>query len=167
MKCKSTYMHDNYSWVSIYTTPVTYMHACGFFWLPVWNDLCLRKILQQWKYKQLLSSFSCLLLLQVSKVFTGTFTRNIYSLKDRSIIIICSATLTSTPTVACPDDTVAFTCTLPGTMGVTIGWTVTPPTGLNVASASGAVSNSLVMNIIGSDGFMFRADYSGYSMEAW
>ncbi len=96
-------------------------------------------------------------------MFTGTITRNIYSLKDRSIIIICSATLTSTPTVACPDDTVAFTCTLPGTMGVTIGWTVTPPTGLNVASASGAVSNSFVMNIIGSDGFLFRADYSGFN----
>ena len=38
------------------------------------------------------------------------------------------ATLTSTPTstVACPDDTVIFTCTLPG---IFIRWDVTPPQG--------------------------------------
>ncbi len=32
----------------------------------------------------------------------------------------CAATLISTPTVACPDDTVTFTCTLPGSL---IRWT--------------------------------------------
>ena len=37
-----------------------------------------------------------------------------------------AATLTSTPTVSCPDDTVTFTCTLPG---IFIRWGVTPPQG--------------------------------------
>ncbi len=37
-----------------------------------------------------------------------------------------SATLISTPPVACPDDTVTFTCTLPGSL---IRWTVAPPQG--------------------------------------
>ena len=87
-----------------------------------------------------------------------------YSYRSRSInIIFVSATLTSTPTVACPDETVTFTCTLPGTMGVSIRWTVTPPPGLNVGSASGLVSNNVGTFTIGSDGFMFRADYSGFN----
>ncbi len=48
-------------------------------------------------------------------------------------------------------------------MGVSIRWTVTPPPGLNVASASGLVSNNVVTFTIGSDGFMFRADYTGFN----
>ncbi len=36
------------------------------------------------------------------------------------------AALTSTPAVACPDDTVIFTCILPG---VFIRWDITPPQG--------------------------------------
>ncbi len=75
----------------------------------------------------------------------------------------CAATLISTPTVACPDDTVTFTCTLPGAMGVNIRWTVVPPPGLNLANAVGSVSNTFLTSTIGSDGFMFRADYSGFS----
>ncbi|XP_064403144.1 sushi, von Willebrand factor type A, EGF and pentraxin domain-containing protein 1-like [Halichondria panicea] len=39
---------------------------------------------------------------------------------------LAAATLTTIPTVACPGDTVTFTCTLPGTL---IRWDVTPPQG--------------------------------------
>ncbi|XP_064383517.1 mucin-2-like [Halichondria panicea] len=39
---------------------------------------------------------------------------------------LAAATLISTPPVVCPDDTVTFTCTLPGSL---IRWTVTPPQG--------------------------------------
>ncbi len=38
-------------------------------------------------------------------------------------LAIFAATLTSTATVACPDDTVTFTCTLPGSF---IRWSITP-----------------------------------------
>ncbi len=49
-------------------------------------------------------------------------------------------------------------------MGVDLQWVVAPPPGLNnVPSASGLVSNSIVTREIGSDGFMFRADYSGHN----
>ncbi len=49
-------------------------------------------------------------------------------------------------------------------MGVSIRWTVAPPPGLNnVPSASGLVSNDVLTFTIGSDGFMFRADYSGFN----
>ncbi|XP_064403114.1 sushi, von Willebrand factor type A, EGF and pentraxin domain-containing protein 1-like [Halichondria panicea] len=41
------------------------------------------------------------------------------------LFVLAAATLTSTPTVACPGDTVIFTCTLPGSL---IRWKVTPPT---------------------------------------
>ncbi len=34
---------------------------------------------------------------------------------------------------------------------------------MDVASASGLVSNSIVTREIGSDGVMFRADYSGHN----
>ncbi|XP_064403253.1 uncharacterized protein LOC135348821 [Halichondria panicea] len=37
---------------------------------------------------------------------------------------LAAATLISTPTVACPDDTVTFTCTMPDSL---IRWDVTPP----------------------------------------
>ncbi len=37
-----------------------------------------------------------------------------------------AATLISTPTVACPDDTVTFTCTLSGSI---LLWDITPPQG--------------------------------------
>ncbi len=50
-------------------------------------------------------------------------------------------------------------------MGVDLQWTVTLPPGLNVPSASELVSNSVVTREIDSDGFMFRADYSGH--KAW
>ncbi len=48
-------------------------------------------------------------------------------------------------------------------MGVDLQWVVVPPPGLNVPSASGLVSNNFVTFTIGSDGFMFRADYSGFN----
>ncbi len=65
--------------------------------------------------------------------------------------------------MACPDDTVTFTCILPGAVGVTIRWTVTPPPELNVNSATGSVNNRVLTINIGSGGFMFQADYSGHN----
>ncbi|XP_064395887.1 uncharacterized protein LOC135342922 [Halichondria panicea] len=51
---------------------------------------------------------------------------------------LAAATLTSTPPVACPDDTVTFTCTLPG---IFIRWDVTPPQGQRF-SISLSISNT-------------------------
>ncbi len=48
-------------------------------------------------------------------------------------------------------------------MGVNIRWTVVPPPGLNLADAVGSVSNTFLKSTIGSDGFMFWADYTGFS----
>ena len=50
-----------------------------------------------------------------------------------------AATLTSTPTVACPDDTVIFTCTLPGSI---IQWRATSPQGQALFSINLIGSNT-------------------------
>ncbi len=72
------------------------------------------------------------------------------------------ATLISTPPVACPDDTVTFTCSLPSDVDGAILWTVTPPPGLNTVSVNGVVNNIGRTLTFGTDEmFMFRAAYSG------
>ncbi len=86
---------------------------------------------------------------------------NVFSMMKCNIIN--TVTLTSNIFVACPDDTLTFTCTVSSAVDHTISWTVTPPPapGRNLPPATVAVSNTFRTATIGSDGFMFLADYSG------
>ncbi|XP_064382170.1 uncharacterized protein LOC135331039 [Halichondria panicea] len=78
------------------------------------------------------------------------------------LFYLAAATLISTPPVACPDDTVTFTCSLPSDVDGAILWTVTPPPGLNTVSVNGVVNNIGRTLTLGTDEmFMFRAAYSG------
>ena len=67
----------------------------------------------------------------------------------------CTATLTSNPNVACPDNTVTFTCTLPGDR---VRWEVTPPPGSGLSSIAATVINNTVPTFtFGNPGFTFHA----------
>ncbi len=76
------------------------------------------------------------------------------------LFVNAKATLTFTPTVACPDDTVNFTCTLPGIVSSSLRWTVARQNGLD---ETGSVNNNVPTRMIGSDGFMFQAVFFGLS----
>ncbi|XP_064403636.1 uncharacterized protein LOC135349082 [Halichondria panicea] len=93
------------------------------------------------------------------------FTFAMLDLVGLLLISNTEATLTLNPTVACPGDTVTFTCTLPGAMAASTVWTVTPPLepGMVIVAVSGAVSVDALTNTFGSVGFMFRADFLGFN----
>ena len=76
--------------------------------------------------------------------------------KRPQLYLLPTAALTSNPSVACPGDTVTFTCTLPGNE---VRWEVTPPPGSSTSDASGIVNSTIPTLSIGPTGFMFQAVY--------
>ncbi len=63
--------------------------------------------------------------------------------------------------MACPDDTVIFTCIATSDVDVAFRWTLTPPPELNVAIVSITATNTARSITSSGDGFIFRADYFG------
>ena len=78
------------------------------------------------------------------------------------LYICCAGTLTTSTAVACPGETVTFTCTQPAPLrSEVVTWTVNPPANYVITMpATRTIFGSISLNLqisFGEEGFMFQA----------